>query len=69
MMMVGRELRLSDQLQLHTPPAEVEPQQEYSLQMAERLSAVHEMFREQQKEIRQEYQEEPLLFSPMTWSG
>ena len=69
MMMLGRELRLPDQLQFHPPPAEVEPQQEYSLRMAERLSAVHEMLREQQKEIRQEDQEEPLLFSPgdMVW--
>ena len=62
-MMLRRELRLPYQLQLYPPPAEVEPQQEYSLQMAEHLSAVHKMLREQQKKIRQEDQEEPLLFS------
>ena len=68
-MMLGRELRLPDQLQIHPPPVEIEPQHLYVQQMVERLQTVHDMLREQQREVRQEDQEEPPLFSPgdMVW--
>ena len=69
LMMLGRELRLPDQLQLQPPPAEITPQHEYCKELVERLGVAHEVLREQQRAVRQEDQEEPLLFSPgdMVW--
>ena len=68
-MMFGRELRLPDQLQLHPPSLEVTPQNEYCQELLDRLEVAHAALREQQRVIRQEDQEEPLLFSPgdMVW--
>ena len=68
-MMLGRELRLPDQLQLHPPPAEWMPQNDYCKELTERLEAAHATLREQQRAVRHEDHEEPLLFSPgdMVW--
>ena len=68
-MMLGWELRLPDQLQLHPPPLKVTPQNEYCQELLDRLEMAHAAFREQQTVIRQEDQEEPLFFSPgdMVW--
>ena len=69
LMMLGWELRLPDQLQLHPPPLKVTPQNEYCQELLDRLEMAHAAFREQQIVIRQEDQEEPLFFSPgdMVW--
>ena len=69
LMMLGRELRLPDQLKLHPPPLEVTPQNEYCQELLDRLEVTHAALREQQRVIRQEDQKEPLLFSPgdMVW--
>ena len=68
-MMLGRELRLPDQLQLHPPPTELAPQNSYCKELVERLETAHAALREQQRSVRQEDHEEPLLFSPgdMVW--
>ena len=69
MLMMGRELRLPDQLQHQPPPEEFSPQHEFVVQMRERLEQAHEALRQQQLEIRQDDQEEPPLFAPgdMVW--
>ena len=45
------------------------PQNEYCQELLDRLEVAHAALREQQRVIRQEDQEEPLLFSPgdMVW--
>ena len=65
LMMLGRGLRLLDQLQLQSfPPLELTPQSEYCQELLERLEMAYAALREQQRAVRQEDQEEPLLFSP-----
>ena len=51
------------------PPLEVTPQNEYCQELLDRLEVAHAALREQQRVIKQEDQEEPLLFSPgdMVW--
>ena len=68
-MMLGRELRLPDQLQLHPPPADWTPQSDYCRELVKRLEMAHAALREQQRVVRHEDHEEPLLFSPgdMVW--
>ena len=63
MMMLGRELRLPDQLQHQPPPEESSPRHEFVVEMKERLEQAHETLRQQQMKIRQDDQEEPLLFA------
>ena len=70
LMMLGRESLLPDQLQLHLAPAlEVSPQNEYCQELLGRLEMAHTALREQQRVVRQENQEEPLLFlqGDMVW--
>ena len=64
MLMLGRELRLPDQLQHQPPPEESRPQNEFVMEIRDRLEQAHEALRQQQLEIRQDDQEEPLLFTP-----
>ena len=68
-LMMGRELRLPDQLQHQPPPEEANPQHDFVVDMKERLEQAHEALRQQQLEIRQEDQDEPLLFAvgDMVW--
>ena len=68
-LMMGRELRLPDQLQHQPPPEESNPQHDFVVDMKERLEQAHEALRQQQLEIRQEDQDEPLLFAvgDMVW--
>ena len=53
-LMMGRELRLPDQLQHQPPPEEANPQHDFVVDMKERLEQAHEALRQQQLEIRQE---------------
>ena len=62
-MMLGRELRLPDQLQHQPPPEDSSPRHEFVVEMKERLEQAHETLRQQQMKIRQDDQEEPLLFA------
>jgi hypothetical protein len=68
-LMLGRELRLPDQLQFYPPPTDFLPQHKFAQATQERLAETHDLLRSQQTEIRQEDQEEPLLFteSDMVW--
>jgi hypothetical protein len=63
LMMLGRELRLPDQLQHQPPPTECQPRAEYVQQMMNTLHQAHDVLSQQQLQIRQENQEEPLLFT------
>ena len=69
MLMLGRELRLPDQLQHHPPPNESSSQHEVVIEMRERLEQAHKALRQEQLKVRQDDQEEPLLFAPgdMVW--
>ena len=62
LLMLGRELRLPDQLQHYPPPTEFQPQHAFAQATKETLDHAHELLRQQQMEIRQEDVEEPLLF-------
>ena len=63
MMMLGKELKLPDQLQ-QPPPEESSPRHEFVIKMNDRLGQAHEALRQLQLKIRQDDQEEPLLFAP-----
>ena len=63
-LMLGREVRLPDQLMCPAPLDEPVDRSQYVTDLAERLEQTHEMIREKQKEIRQQDSEEPLLFKP-----
>ena len=63
LMMLGRELRLPDQLEYYPPPTDFSPQHEFVVDINERLKQAHEALRQQQLEIRQEDQEKPPLFA------
>ena len=63
-MMLGREVRLPDQLMCPTPLEEPAGRSQYVTELAGRLKDTHEMMREKQKTMRQQDSEEPLLFKP-----
>ena len=69
MLMLGKKLRLPDQLQHHPHLNESSPQHEFVIKMKERLKQAHEALRQEQLKVRQDEQEEPLLFAPgdMVW--
>ena len=60
--MLGRELRLPDQLQYLPPPPEASTRHQYVLDVKSRLEEAHSLLQEQQVKIRQEDDEEPPLF-------
>ena len=63
-LMLGREVRLPDQLMCPTPYEEPAERSQYAIELCEKLRQVHEIQRERQKDIRQMDSEEPLLFKP-----
>lgn len=63
LMMLGRELRLPDQLKGYSPPKELEHLHEYIRRIKERLEQVHEEIRQQQKKIHDEDHKESPLFA------
>ena len=64
MLMLGRELRLPDQLQHQPPLDKFGPQHEFVIHMRVRLEHADEVLRQQQLEIKQDHHEEPPLFAP-----
>ena len=62
LLMLGRELRLPDQLQYLPPPPEASTRHQYVLDVKSRLEEAHSLLQEQQVKIRQEDDEEPPLF-------
>ena len=68
-MMLGRELRLSDQLQQQPSPEESSPRHEFVDEIRDRLGQAHRALKQLQLKIWQDDQEEPLLFAPrdMVW--
>ena len=52
MMMLGRELRLPDQLQQQPPPEEASPRHEFVIEMKDRLEQAHEALRQLQIKTR-----------------
>ena len=62
MLMLGRELRLSDLLTSNLPPREYQAPHEYMHELIEWLEEAHKMMREQQMAVRQEDSEKPPLF-------
>ena len=52
-----------------SPTAESDPQSKYREELLGRLKMTHAALREQQRVVRQEDQEEPLLFSQGIWCG
>ena len=63
-LMLGRELRLPNQLINLPSPYEELPQHKYVAKIQERLQQAHETLREELIKVRQEDNEEPLLFQP-----
>ena len=63
LMMLGRELRLPDQIQFSPLDKQHQSTQEFVQEVQKRLSQVHDMLREEQCTNRQEDQEEPPLFA------
>ena len=63
LMMLGRELRLPDQLLYASPPSEATTRHQYVLDVRERLEAAHSMLQEKQVRVRQEDEDEPPLFT------
>ena len=68
-MMLGRELRLPDQLLYTAPQTETTTRHQYVLDVKERLEVVHSMLQEKQVKVRQEDEDEPPLFAKgdMVW--
>ena len=62
LMMLGRELRLPDQLQCHPTLDEFQARHEYVQDVHICLEIAHELLRQQQIEVHQEDAEEPPLF-------
>jgi transposase InsO family protein len=62
LLLLGRELRLPDQLVYDPIPRQDQPRHEYVTEMQARLESVHELLREQQVQVRQADQEEPPLY-------
>ena len=69
MLVLGRKLRLPDQLWHHSPLNESSPQPKFVIEMKERLEQAHEALRQEQLKVQQDDQEEPFLFAPgdMVW--
>ena len=69
LLMLGRELRLPDQLTGYPPPKQYHLRHEYVIEAQDRLNQAHEMLRTEQQEIRTEDNEEPPLFAvgDMVW--
>ncbi|XP_067951391.1 uncharacterized protein [Watersipora subatra] len=63
MLMLGRELRLPDQLESHPPPTEFFPTHEHALKVQRRLQTVQKALRQRQMKVRQEDREEPPLYA------
>ena len=64
LMMLGRELRLPDQLLYTEPPTETTTRHQYVIDMKERLEVAHSALQERQIHVRHEDEEEPPLFAP-----
>ena len=67
--MLGRELRLPDQLQYQPPPEENRPRHDFVVEIKDKLEQAYETLRQHQLRVRQDDQEEPLLFaaSDLVW--
>ena len=67
--MLGKELRLPDQLQHQPPPNESSPQHEFVIEMKERLEQANKTLRQEQLKVRQDGHEKLPLFAPedMVW--
>ena len=63
LLMLGRELRLPDQLQYLPPPVETTTRHQFVQDVRERLEEAHALLQDQQVKIRQEDDEEPPLFA------
>ena len=63
LMMLGRELRLPDQLQYLPPPVEASTRNQFVQDVRERLEEAHSLLQDQEVKIRQEDDEEPPLFA------
>ena len=63
-LMLGRELRLPDQLLHGVPDLYEVPTQQHAQNTQARLTVAHELLRTQQRKIRTEDSEAPLLFKP-----
>ena len=63
LMMLGRELRLPDQLQYLPPPQENSSRNQFVLETRRRLEEAHSLLQEQQIKVRQDDDEEPPLFA------
>ena len=63
MLMLGRELRLPDQMQDPQQP-DGQPTHEYARELVERLRTLHQLLQEQQLKLRTDDTEEPLLYAP-----
>ena len=61
-LLLGREVRLPYQLVCPTPLPEAVGRSQYVSELTERLEHTHELVRNQQRELRQQDGEEPLLF-------
>ena len=64
LLMLGRELRLPDQLLYTSPATEPATRHQYVLDMKERLEIAHSTLQERQIQVRQDDGEEPPLFAP-----
>ena len=63
MLMLGRELRLPDQVQDPREP-DSQPTHEYVQELTARLHTSHQLLQEQQLRTRLEGTEDPLLYTP-----
>lgn len=63
-LMMGRELRLPDQITCHPPLPDQLPVHAYAQALKERLEEVHHTLREEQTQIRTDEGEEPTTFAP-----
>ena len=62
-LMLGRELRLPDQLHHHPPQEELDSTNDYVIGLDQRLRTAHAVLRQQQLEIRDGDQDEYLMFT------
>ena len=63
LLMLGRELRLPDQLQYLPPPQEASTRHQFVQDVRQRLEEAHSLLQKQQMHIRQEDGEEPPLYA------
>ena len=66
-LMMGRELRLPDQLNNHPPQIDVDSTHQYAVDLDCRLKTAHDLLRRQQLETRDGDTEDPLLFTKGDW--